>query len=204
MSGFSTKEVNLRSRYTCIRTPPISANPSLLQRIPTILRLLLSKVALRPPWSPPPPWPSAALAAAMISSIDSYRELFLWRSVSGRFSFNWSQGDLRAPWIPASARVRPPSTRRYGDPIRSRSSRWLHADLGWLLRTRYRLQLTPGCARRQKHHRRPSSNRKPKFKFKIAKLGKLHSSELRCLGLLLCSLSLGVIVFLDHLNQLVS
>ena len=58
----------------------------------------------------------------------------------------------------------------------------------WLLRTRYRLQLTPGCARRQKHHHRRSSNRKPKFKFKIAKLGKLHSSELRRLGLLLCSL----------------
>ena len=102
----------------------------------------------------------------------------LWHGISVH-RFNWSQGDLRPPWTPASARVRPPSTRRYRDPIRSRSSRWLHADLGWLLRTRYRLQLTPGCARRQKHHHRRSSNRKPKFKFKIAKLGKLHSLELR-------------------------
>ena len=140
MSGFSTKEVNVRSRYTCIRSPPNLANRSLLQRNPTILRLLLSKIALRPPWSPPPPWSSAALAAAMIPAMDSSGELFLWRSVSGRFRFNWSQGDLRPPWTPASARVRPPSTRRYRDPIRSRSSRWLQSDLR-SLPSRYRLQL---------------------------------------------------------------
>ena len=157
----------IRSKYTCIRGPPSSTNNSILQRIPTILRLLLSKIALRPPWSPPPPWSLAALAAAMVSAMDSSGTVFLCRSVSGRFRFNWSQGDLRPPWTPASARVRPPSTRRYRDPIRSRSSRWLHADLGQLLLTRYRLQLTPGCARRQKHHHRRSSNRKPKFKFKL-------------------------------------
>ena len=122
MHGFSTKEVDVRSRYTCIRSPPNLANRSLLQRNPTILRLLLSKIALRPPWSPPPPRSSAALAAAMIPAMDSSGEVFLWRSVSGRFRFNWSQGDLRPPWTPASARVRPPSTGRYWDPIRPRSS----------------------------------------------------------------------------------
>ena len=37
----------------------------------------------------------------------------------------------------------------------------------------YRLQLTPGCARRQKHHHRRSSNRKPKIQIQNCKIGKV-------------------------------
>ena len=80
--------MRLRSRYTCIRSPPSLANTSVLQRNPTTLLQSLRITRHQPPWSPLPPLSSAALGVAMVAAADPSWQLSHRSAVSGLALFN--------------------------------------------------------------------------------------------------------------------
>ena len=74
----------------------------------------------------------------MVSTADASKQLSLRSPLTGREPFQSSLvtfGHLGRAFGAGTT----PRTRRYWDPIRSRSSRWLQSDLGSSLRPRYRL-----------------------------------------------------------------